>query len=230
MQISSEKIKHFRKENGWSQDVLAKASGLSLRTIQRIEKDGNASMETQMALAAALEQPLQSLCHESTHTEILWKWRSIMQSLLALIVVAGAIVMLFALGGDVGMFADIYSAIFLAMFTYACTVIAFGSHGLIKSISGLRYLFTSEINASDYSKHLAFIYQKQLVFTYAGALIAFATGSIAILSHAQDDNALAALPAAWAVNILIILYAAIVAEGIFRPLIAKIEAANVNTK
>ena len=37
MQISPEKIKHFRKENGWSQEVLAKASGLSLRTIQRIE-------------------------------------------------------------------------------------------------------------------------------------------------------------------------------------------------
>ncbi|MCH2055477.1 MAG: helix-turn-helix domain-containing protein [Thalassotalea sp.] len=42
MQISPEKIKYFRKQNGWSQEVPAKAAGVSLRTIQRIENDANA--------------------------------------------------------------------------------------------------------------------------------------------------------------------------------------------
>ncbi len=51
--LSPERVKHFRKDNGWSQELLAKASGLSLRTIQRAEKDGNSSAETQLALAAA---------------------------------------------------------------------------------------------------------------------------------------------------------------------------------
>jgi transcriptional regulator with XRE-family HTH domain len=36
--LSPERVKYFRKDNGWSQELLAKASGLSLRTIQRAEK------------------------------------------------------------------------------------------------------------------------------------------------------------------------------------------------
>nr|WP_249314096.1 helix-turn-helix domain-containing protein [Pseudoalteromonas sp. S2755] len=35
---------------GWTQDQLAGASGLSKRTIQRVEREASASMETQKAL------------------------------------------------------------------------------------------------------------------------------------------------------------------------------------
>lgn len=52
MKISSAKVRRFRSELGWSQDQLALASGLSLRTIQRVEAEGNASRETQVCLAA----------------------------------------------------------------------------------------------------------------------------------------------------------------------------------
>ena len=40
MQISPEKVKFFRKEKAWSQEVLAKAAGLSLRTVQRSGERG----------------------------------------------------------------------------------------------------------------------------------------------------------------------------------------------
>ncbi|REL31037.1 helix-turn-helix domain-containing protein [Thalassotalea euphylliae] len=216
--------RYFRKENGWSQDVLAKASGLSLRTIQRLEKDGNASSETLLSVAAALNKPQNELLHISEQIETLWKWRSIMQNVIALIVIIGAIGMLFVLGGELGMFADHYSALFLTLFTYACTVVAFGPHGFIKSITGLKYLFSENIPASSYTTHLAYIYKKQLVFTYAGSFIAFITGAIAILSNQASIESLAAFNTAWAICILIVLYAAIVAEGVFRPLIAKLDA------
>jgi len=53
--ISNKILIALRKEKGWSQEQLAAISGLSGRTIQRIEKDGACSLESKMALAAALE-------------------------------------------------------------------------------------------------------------------------------------------------------------------------------
>ncbi len=41
-----------RQQRAWSQTQLAEISGLSLRTIQRIEKNGNASLESVKALAS----------------------------------------------------------------------------------------------------------------------------------------------------------------------------------
>jgi DNA-binding XRE family transcriptional regulator len=55
MKINAELIVKLRKERFWSQDELAKASGLHLRTIQRIEKEGSASLHSKKVLAAALD-------------------------------------------------------------------------------------------------------------------------------------------------------------------------------
>jgi transcriptional regulator with XRE-family HTH domain len=55
MQITPDaaKIRRWRDERSWSQEHLADAAGISLRTIQRIENGDGASRETVMALAAA---------------------------------------------------------------------------------------------------------------------------------------------------------------------------------
>ena len=53
--INSELIKKQRKERTWSQDHLASVSGLSLRTIQRIEKEGKCSLDSKKALASVFE-------------------------------------------------------------------------------------------------------------------------------------------------------------------------------
>ncbi|QZO11709.1 helix-turn-helix transcriptional regulator [Pseudoalteromonas piscicida] len=55
MQINKQLIKLKRVERAWSQSELAQVSGLSLRTIQRIEKSGAASLESIKALAAVYE-------------------------------------------------------------------------------------------------------------------------------------------------------------------------------
>ena len=47
------KIKRWREERNWSQEHLADAAGISLRTIQRIENGDGASRESVAALAAA---------------------------------------------------------------------------------------------------------------------------------------------------------------------------------
>jgi transcriptional regulator with XRE-family HTH domain len=55
MKVNAELIVRLRKERSWSQDELAIAAGLNLRTIQRVENDGAASLQSKKALAAALE-------------------------------------------------------------------------------------------------------------------------------------------------------------------------------
>lgn len=57
MQINTDakKIKRWREDRSWSQDHLADAAGLSLRTVQRIENGEGASRDSVMALAAAFE-------------------------------------------------------------------------------------------------------------------------------------------------------------------------------
>lgn len=166
-QLSPDRIKHFRKDNGWSQELLAKASGLSLRTIQRAEKDGNSSAETQLALAGAFNISPKELFHVSSNIDVNWKRKNIMQSVLALLVVSGATLMLILLGGDVGMFADFYGVFFLVLFTYSCTVVAFGSHGLIKSITGLSYLFANDIADSPASKLYLLSLKNKLLLSMA---------------------------------------------------------------
>lgn len=48
-------IKKLRLERHWSQDQLAEMSGLSIRTIQRIENGENAGLESLKSLASVFE-------------------------------------------------------------------------------------------------------------------------------------------------------------------------------
>ncbi len=52
VKIDSSYIRDQRERRAWSQEHLAEASGLGLRTIQRIEKTGAASYESARSLAA----------------------------------------------------------------------------------------------------------------------------------------------------------------------------------
>ena len=59
MQVNAERVIELRKKSSWSQDELATAAGLNLRTIQRVENTGTASLQTMKAIAAALEAALE---------------------------------------------------------------------------------------------------------------------------------------------------------------------------
>ena len=61
MQIDSNRVKAERERRAWSQEHLAAAAGLSLRTVQRVETAGSASNETARALASVLEVDLVAL-------------------------------------------------------------------------------------------------------------------------------------------------------------------------
>jgi len=52
MTLDPKAIKSFRTQRAWSQEHLAAAAGVAVRTIQRVEAGGSASYETSQALAA----------------------------------------------------------------------------------------------------------------------------------------------------------------------------------
>lgn len=65
MSISAEKLNKLRIQNGWSQERLAEISGLSLRTIQRLEKGETASLESQQAISKAFDIPPSELLEDT---------------------------------------------------------------------------------------------------------------------------------------------------------------------
>lgn len=59
-------IKKLRQRKNWSQEQLATMSGLSVRTIQRIESGNKASIESLKSLASVFEIDISKLTEEIT--------------------------------------------------------------------------------------------------------------------------------------------------------------------
>ncbi len=55
MKLDKAKLKQLRESKAWSQAHLAEVSGISLRTIQRIEKSGVASLESIKSICATFD-------------------------------------------------------------------------------------------------------------------------------------------------------------------------------
>ena len=63
------KVKKLRLQRGWSQDHLSQVSGLSIRTIQRIEKGQKAGLESLKSLAAVFDIHITELQKEPQVSE-----------------------------------------------------------------------------------------------------------------------------------------------------------------
>ena len=82
MQIDSVAVKRERSKRAWSQSHLAEVTGLSLRTIQRIEMHGVGSLESIKALAAVFELSVLELSslevvedkEHNRHRFNVWRW------------------------------------------------------------------------------------------------------------------------------------------------------------
>lgn len=59
-------VRNLRREKGWSQEDLAQFSGLSVRTVQRIERGKKAGLESLKCLAAVFETDVANLMQEQT--------------------------------------------------------------------------------------------------------------------------------------------------------------------
>ena len=53
--INQDIVKKLRSEKSWSQEHLALVSGISLRTVQRVENEGKCSLDSKKAIASAFD-------------------------------------------------------------------------------------------------------------------------------------------------------------------------------
>ncbi len=97
-------IRKLRLQKGWSQDQLARFSGLNIRTVQRIERGQQASMESLKSLAAVFEIDVSDLTTEQAmetptisaeETQALARVRDLKAFYAHLIVFAISIVLIF---------------------------------------------------------------------------------------------------------------------------------------
>jgi DNA-binding XRE family transcriptional regulator len=61
MEVRGDIVKEMRIERAWTQAQLAELCDVNLRTIQRVENKGNASLETIMALCVTFDVKRQAL-------------------------------------------------------------------------------------------------------------------------------------------------------------------------
>lgn len=86
MHVDTNLICKERERRAWSQEQLANVAGLGLRTIQRIESSGSASLESVAALASVLEVPIDDLC--VVDERVPGSWRENTVGLVAVVVIS----------------------------------------------------------------------------------------------------------------------------------------------
>ena len=220
MFISVSKLKTLRQDKGWSQELLAKMSGLSVRTIQRIESDGKASAESVLSIASVFDLSPKELQATSNEIEVNWSRKQIMKNILVLLLIAATVITAMSFGHNPLFYINIPSVAFVLLFTYLVTIIAFGTDGAVKSITCFRYLFTDEMEGGAKAAYLATVLRAQIKFCYASALLALTIGSIGIHGNLETDE----FPVhyIWAINLLALFWAAVFSESILRPLQTKL--------
>jgi len=75
MKINVDLVLRARKQKSWSQEELAIASGLNLRTIQRIESEASASLQSKKALASALDLDVHDLDYQEIQMRQAWEYK-----------------------------------------------------------------------------------------------------------------------------------------------------------
>ncbi len=68
--INSSMLRSKRAERHWSQSELCEASGLSLRTVQRMETEGRCSIDSVQAIAAAFNISADDFLVSQRHEDI----------------------------------------------------------------------------------------------------------------------------------------------------------------
>lgn len=227
MDISAEKLKRARLQRNLSQELLAKQSGLSLRTIQRLESRGGGSAETLQALCATLDIAAQELQLSETPPVANWQLKGILSRVAVLLVLLSALISLMKLASasTIHIYIDTVSLLIITSYLILSFLICYGFDGLITAICGLKFLTSSAMYNRQASLELAKMYSFTYKSCYSAALVGSAIGLVSLLhSFAASANTHLLLTGLYVLSI-VWLYAAIIAECVLRPLIYKLKNA-----
>jgi transcriptional regulator with XRE-family HTH domain len=77
MKIDADLVLELRAERSWSQEELGIASGLNIRTIQRIEKEATISLQSKKALASAFDIDIHDLDYKEMPSMKKYEYKSV---------------------------------------------------------------------------------------------------------------------------------------------------------
>jgi transcriptional regulator with XRE-family HTH domain len=222
MSVSIEKLKKLRKYSGWSQERLAEISGLSLRTIQRVETSGNASLESQLAIATAFSiSPGELLDNEKLEIGnggINWG------GCIGILLCICLMIFQFDLGNTV--FFDPYSLLLVMGLSIAISSISMGIDNTLATVLLIRWVFVLPKHKVGLQKYLPDL-NRLITYCHVSGVISSLVGIITVLITLEPQqyhpDAEYPLAIGIGVSLLTSLYALMLAELILRPLKHKIE-------
>jgi transcriptional regulator with XRE-family HTH domain len=77
MKVNSALVLKLRNAKSWSQEELATAAGLNLRTIQRIENEASASLQSKKALASVFEIDIKALESKGSTVMVKYEYKTL---------------------------------------------------------------------------------------------------------------------------------------------------------
>jgi len=222
--IYREKLKQLRINNGWSQDQLADISGLGLRTIQRIEKEGKCSLESKMALASAFSIAPYELDEQipSTIGSGGINWSGIVG--IGMCIAFVLITLWYA--GSFTYFIDLNSILFVLIIPFGLCTSASGLALTLRTYRSLSWFIIKPKKETNTQKMLPII-RMLILYCYSSGVLGSFIGFIAIFSNITPTNQ--DFWTATAVALMPIFWGALLAELAFRPLKHKIEQLLIST-
>jgi len=229
--LSKEKIQLLRKDNGWSQELLAKFAGLSIRTIQRVEKEGKCSLETHLALSSVFNLSPNELLEKHVEANTRLNLTFVLKQLVGLCLIMCLIAITISVFGQLDWFVDIVGLAFVVLFALTCTVITFGSSNLFKAFGALKFLFTLEVPHSPELQYIRFILERQIMFIYVGSFLFILIGIVTIHNNFPWQS-VTAYPEEltfkmYGQKLISLIYAAIISEMFLRPVVNKLKACEI---
>ena len=214
--VCKERVRAFRMQRGWSQTQLAEIMAVSVRTVQRIEKTGDCSLESKMALASAFGIAPGML--EETRERTLNTVGRIHSGIFYLLAIGAVLAMMWVQGKTL----PISGILLVFALTFsACTVL---SHGLRDSFASVlllrRYLFAYAHLANP--ERIVQILRQQIIYVYGASAFAFLIISTFVLSSGQAAQEIASQIPFWFINTAML--AVFLAEIILRPLKHRLES------
>jgi len=207
--VCADKIKHLRQQLGWSQEQLALVSGVSVRTIQRVEKTGECSLESKMALASALSTTAAELNPETNSIELNHAGWSKWVCWLGLLSIVGYYTW------KHGFFSSTVQDPFLIMLPLLLVFVGLFA-GFAQSVKALKLTFLSRVNATETEVYGALKTTMKLIqAAYAAALL---TAILVSLNALKFLGLVNIWPQLATNGLLALLCAIFIVEVILRPL------------
>ena len=221
MNISPSKLKLYRAENGWSQEQVAELCGVSLRTIQRAEKEGRCSQESCMAFASAFGVSPAELNDEFNNS--VGDGSINVGGILGAVIITSLISTIIAWEwNDLGVFINVWVLSFNILTFVSLSMMTCGFTPTMQALATISWLFKQPLNIENANKHLP-VLRRLIFYSYTSAAFWVMTDIVEASYYAFNGEQSPHYAYELGLTLTSLLYAVLIAEMIFRPLKNRIE-------